>query len=466
MAEEKMRKGKTRKGTAPSKTRRQVHLAPVLEFIHEHLTEALCGEVFKEVRTAQRERKWTFFALARFWLAVVLDPPPSLSHLLARTRGNDRLGFLPQVSASSEAFFQKAKGFSALFFTALFHRFVKEVLPHAPKQYARELAHLERSFSDVAIIDGSRLDKIAHRLKILWSEKAAVLPGCLMVVYDLYRGFARQVWFHEDAAASEFNRARLAIECLREGTLLVGDRLYCSAKMFTQLAAKQCFGLFRWAKTLSIKKVRRLSRVRLGSAIIEDWLVKAGPPNAAIDLRLVMLKVGGKTYRAVTSVLDPQRLSAKDIVTLYPLRWRIERLFYDLKVVLNLERFYAANPNAVAMQVYAAGIIHAAFRIAQADLAHKLDIRAEELSTEKLFPFLALASIKVLEAEYIFETTCQANPKVDLRKPSWKNLPGTVVPLEYLLVEHRSPVRKKKSYDPERRKWKSLRKIYEEGELS
>jgi hypothetical protein len=38
----------------------------------------------------------------------------------------------------------------------------------------------------VEIFDGSRLDKIAHRLKILWPEKAAVLPGCLLAVYDIY----------------------------------------------------------------------------------------------------------------------------------------------------------------------------------------------------------------------------------------------------------------------------------------
>jgi hypothetical protein len=466
MAEEKMRKGKKRKGTAPSNAEREVQLAPAVEFIHEHLTEALCCEVFQGIRTTERERKWSLFALARFWLAVVLEAPPSLSHLLERTRQNNPLGFLPEVSASSEAFFQRCKSLSALFFTALFHRFVSEILPHAPKQYAREVAHLEKSFTDVAIIDGSRLDKIAHRLKILWDEKAAVLPGCLMIIYDLYRGFARQVWFHADAAAAEFNRAFLAIECLQEGTLLIGDRLYCSAKMFTHLEAKQCFGVFRRSKAPSIRKVRRLSRIQVGAGFIEDCLVKMGPPNEAIDLRLITLKVAGRIHEALTNVLDPERLSAKDVVALYPLRWKIERLFYDLKVVLDVERFYAANPNAVAMQVYAAAMVHTAFRIAQADLARKVRLPAESLSTEKLFPFLALASIKILEAEFFFEATCQANPGITLKKPSWKALPGTVVLLEYLLVQRRSSVRKKKSYDEERRKWKSLREFYENGELS
>lgn len=465
MAERKMRKGKTRKGAAKA-GEREVRLVPTVEFIHEHLTEALCAQVFQDIRTSERERKWSLFAIARFWVAVVLAAPPSLSHLLEQTRGGAPLGLLPQVVASAESFFQKCKALSALFFTALYHRFVEQILPQAPRQYAQEVGHLAESFSDVLIIDGSRLDKIAHRMKILWAEKAAVLPGCLMVTYDLFRGFARQLWFHSDAAASEFKRATLAVECLREGTLLVGDRLYCSGKLFNLLALKKCFGLFRRAKTLSLKKKQLLERVRLDMGLREDWLVTAGAGNAALELRLIRIKSGGKVYEAVTSVLDPDRLSAKDVVALYPLRWQVERLFYDLKVVLGLERFYAANPNAVAMQVYGAAMVHAAFRIAQADLARRIGIPAEELSTEKLFPFLALASIKVIEAEFYFEATCQANPHVTLRRPSWHDIPGTVVSLEYLRVEQRSEERRGKEYDPQRAQWKSLRQIYDEGELS
>ena len=152
-------------------------------------------------------------------------------------------------------------------------------------------------------------------------------------------------------------------------------------------------------------------------------------------------------------------MSAEDIIALYPKRWRVERMFYDLKVVLNLQSFYAANPNAVAMQVYAAAMIHSAFRVAQADIAKRVGLPPEELSTEKLFPLLALASIKIVEAEFIFEKTCKANRTVKLRKPSWDNLPDTVISLHHIRVQRRSGVRKKRKYDEKRRNWKSFRKI-------
>jgi Transposase DDE domain len=457
MAQEGKGKGTSGKG-ASSKRDIRVRLAPTVELIHQILTETLCQEVFRDVRTNERERKWVLFALARFWLMVILDPPPSLRALIERTRNrHDPRGFLPAVDAEADAFYQRCRDLSSIFFMALFNRFAQLALPEAPKQYARELAHLEKKFTDVLIVDGSRLDKIAHRLKILWPEKAAVLPGCLLAVYDLFRGVARQILFDADAASSEFKRAEMAIENIEEGSLLLGDRLYCSVELFRQLQERKCFGLFRRTKSIAPRKVKRLGHHCLASGgIIEDWLVEVGRGSGVLSLRLIRLRDGGKTYEALTSVLEPERLSAQDAVALYPRRWAVERLFYDLKIVLRIEKFYAANPNAVAMQVFAAAIVHTAFRIAQGNIAKKVGLPPEEISSEKLFPYLAIVSIKVLEATYCFFRTCKANPGVELVEPSWDDLPGTTVSLRYLQVQHRSPIRKKREYDPERKKWKSI----------
>lgn len=465
MAREKKRKGKSRKGTRSDRDVR-VHLAPTVEFLHEYLSEALCDEVFQDLRTTERERRWSLYALARFWLDVVLEAPPSLSQLLERTRGGDPAGFLPQVAASSEAFFQRCKNLPSGFFMALYSRFIGNVKAKAPKRYCQELAYLRKNFSDVFAIDGSRLDKIAHRLKILHDEKAAILPGCLLAVYDLFRGIATQLWFEPDAGAAEFTRALLAIDCLPAQSLLLGDRLYCSVALFGALKANGAFGLFRRNKTVSIKKVRRLSRQRLDIGLLEDWIVQAGRKGTEIELRLVVLKSNGRTYEALTNVLDPSRLSPEDVTRLYPQRWKIERLFYDLKVVLNLKKLYAANPNAVAMQVFAAAMVHAAFRIAQADIARQHNLRPEDLSPQKLFPLLALTSIRLLEAEFYFEATQAANPRVKLRKPSWKKLPGSVVSLRHLLKQRRSGERRQREYHKDRAKWKSITKVDGAEELT
>lgn len=438
----------------------EVQLAPVVELLHAHITEALCEEVFRDLRTSERQRKWSLFALSRFWLAVILDPPQSLTDILERTRRIDPRGMLPQVEASAQAFFDRAKSLSSAFFAQIYSRFVEKVLLTAPKRYCPEVAHLDKAFASIVAIDGSRLDKIAHRLKILRDVKAAVLPGCLLAVYDLRRGFARQLWFDSDAAASEFERARLAIECLEPNTLVLGDRLYCSPKLIRFLSERECFAVFRRTKNVKVERNRRLGRWKCeDGGVLEDWLATAGTGKDAVDVRLIRLTRDEKTYDVVTSVLDPDRLSAMDVATLYPLRWRVERLFHQLKVVLNLKRFYCANPNAVAQQVYAAALVHAAFRIAQADVADRVDLDPDDLSPDKLFPRLALASITVIEAEYYFELTCRANPRANLRKPDWRGLPNTVVLLSQIRVQRRSSVRKKRDYDEERRRWKSFAAI-------
>lgn len=236
--------------------------------------------------------------------------------------------------------------------------------------------------------------------------------------------------------------------------------------LFHALNANQSFGVFRKNKTLSIQKRRRLSRQHFENALLEDWNVMVGRKGTEIELRLVILKSDGKTYEALTNALDPSRLTAQDIALLYPQRWNVERLFYDLKVVLNLKKLYAANPNAVGMQVFATAMVHAGFRVAQADIAQKHGIPPDDLSPEKLFPLLALTAIKLIEAEFYFDATQAANPRVKLRKPSWKNLPGTVVSLRHLRKQRRSEERRERGYHKDRAKWKSIMKVEGAEELT
>ena len=61
-------------------------------------------------------------------------------------------------------------------------------------------------------------------------------------------------------------------------------------------------------------------------------------------------------------------------------------MYFDLKEVLNLNRIYAANPNAVAMQVYAAEIVYNALRVAQGEVAAAAGLEPEEISPAKSSP--------------------------------------------------------------------------------
>ncbi len=117
--------------------------------------------------------------------------------------GEGREPLVTPIRATDESFFERCGDLSWKFFRQVFGRFIERLVGLAKPRFCAPLAGLQERFTGVLIIDGSRLAAIAHKLKILWEEQAVVLPGCLLVVYDLLRRIPWLVEFSVDAAASE-----------------------------------------------------------------------------------------------------------------------------------------------------------------------------------------------------------------------------------------------------------------------
>jgi len=152
----------------------------------------------------------------------------------------------------------------------------------------------------------------------------------------------------------------------------------------------------------------------------------------------------------VTTVLDPEKLSASAALALYRRRWSVEQMFQDLKQVLRLRRFFASNTNAVGMQLYATAICHVALRVSQAQIAMAHERRPEELSTKKLFPRMAAAEFRLVEALQIADGFRRANPHIELRDPDWAALGLYSVPLRTVLVTKRAGTRPSPNHSPRR----------------
>lgn len=434
-----------------------VDLVRVLELLRTHITAALCQTVFRTVRTTERQRRWTLQALVEFWLAVILRAPRALSQALYETlEGSEPL--FPLVEATPEAFFQRCQHLRPAFFAAIFTRFTAGLLAATPARYAQDLGELQARFAAVVVVDGSRLAAIAHRLKLLWAERAVVLPGCLLAVYDLGRGLCRTVDFCADAAAGELARAQAALATLPRDTLVLADRLYGNGVWLATLTAQGCWGLVRQNRRLGLRKVQCLTRRPVQGGRCTDWLVDAGGSRRTPPQRLRYIRwQRGATVRAVlTNVLDPTRLTAAEALALYSRRWTVERLFFDLKEVLNLNRVYAGNPNAIAMQVYAAGCVYNALRVAQAEVAEAAGIAPEAISPAKFFPKMAAACHCAALFELWFRDTRAANRGQRLRQPPLQQRRFAQVRLDAILVEPRPLPRRKRRFCKARRKWKSL----------
>ena len=434
---------------------RMIDLDRLVDLLHRHLTPAMCRAAFRSVRVTERQRLWTLYALVRFWIAVVLHAPKALSQALADARDN-RDSVYPAVAATPEAFFQRCRHLRPAFFAEVFRRFTAAVLAAVPPRYAADLAPVRERFAGLVVLDGSRLAAVARRLKLVWDERAVVLPGCLLAIYDVGHGVCRTLAFEADAAASELRRAMKVLATLAPDTLVLADRLYCTGVFFAALEAQQCWGVIRRNRQWRLHKIRRLSKRRRWGGCLEDWLVQAGPGSAGLTLRYVRWRERGTTYEVLTNVLTPARLPAAEALALYPYRWSVERMFFDLKTVLNLNRLYAANPNAVAMQVYAAAILYNGLRVAQSEGAAQVGVPPEDISPAKFFPKVAAAAFLAALAER-WERTLRSlgrrqHPHLRRRRPC--------ASLAAVHVERRSEHRRQRRFCASRARWKSFKHVH------
>lgn len=443
----------------PIRTTLRVDLLKMIDLLLDHLTPALCEAVFQRQRTTERTRTWTFYAVTLFWAAMIVRHPRSLHQGLDSTRkgrGRDRLW--PRVLASPQAFFQKAQRLRPALFQATYEAFTRSILPKARPAYASWLRRVRQRFPEVLIVDGSRLDAVCHRLKLLRRDPAQILPGCLMVFYDLFRGITRYVLFFPNAAAPELPRAQAVLKRLTPGTLLLGDRLYASIQYFHHLARLKLYGLFRRNGRLKLKRLQVLSRRQGGRGLLEDALVEAGcgVGQPKRTLRLIRYRGPDRRLDLLTNVLDPSRLTPEDALVLYHLRWSVERLFLDLKETLDLHCLYASHPNLVAQQVYAAAIVHTAFRIAQAGIAKQAQVLPEQLSPAKLFPKLAQAANDHCAVRLYALKTRALNPEVVITFPGWHTVPSASTTLGAIVVRHRAGPRRRRRFYASRTRWKSF----------
>lgn len=442
----------------PAPKSRSVDILDILSLLFRHLTPSLCQTVFEEVREDERERKWSLEAIARFWTAMIVRHPPSLTQGIAQTRktGRGRDPLWPRVQAEVNAFFEKCWALRPDFFRALYEGFTQSLLRETPEAYVRWMMALREHFPEIMVVDGSHLDAVAHRLKLLWSVRTPVLPGSMTVFYDLFRGITRRVVFYPDAAEAELSRAQGELDWIARGSLVMGDALYSVLQYFHLLIGLGLHGLFRKSGRLKIRRLRVLSSRQGSRCFLEDAVVEVGSglSEPKLVLRLIRYRGHGRRLDLLTDVLDPRMLSADDAVQLYGLRWTVERMFLDLKKTLKLHGLYAAHPNLVAQQVYATAMVYNAFRVAQGHIAARAKVLPEQLSSHKLFPILAQCSQEWAISQRTMMGVYEANPGLAIKEPDWHKMEFASLELGEVLLQRRSPDRKRRR--PMFHRWKSF----------
>jgi hypothetical protein len=154
---------------------------------------------------------------------------------------------------------------------------------------------------------------------------------------------------------------------LKRGMLLLGDRNFASAALMAQIAGTGADLLIR---TKNGRRFQVVEHLRDGTriALLGSLRVRVIDATITVEPGRGPGRCRTGTYRLVTTLTDPVRYPALELVGLYHQRWEIETAFRETKsTLLDGRVLRARTPAGVAQEVYAVLIAHQALRTAIAD---------------------------------------------------------------------------------------------------
>jgi Insertion element 4 transposase N-terminal/Transposase DDE domain len=164
--------------------------------------------------------------------------------------------------------------------------------------------------------------------------------------------------------SGETTYTRQLLPSLRPGMILLADRNFAAQDLLAQIAATGAHVLVRLKNG---RKTPILARHRDGS-----YLSMLGRLRVrVIDCEITISTPAGRQtglYRLATTLLDPHRYPAAELITLYHQRCEIETAYLELKSsMLGGRVLRARTPTGVVQEIYALLVVYQLLRTAMAD---------------------------------------------------------------------------------------------------
>jgi hypothetical protein len=151
---------------------------------------------------------------------------------------------------------------------------------------------------------------------------------------------------------------------LRAGMILLADRNFGAQDLLTQVAATGADILVRLKND---RKMPVLARHSDGSYLS----MLGGLRVRVVECEITLSTTTGRhtgVYRLATTLLDPNRYPAGDLIGLYHQRWEIETAYLELKSsILGGRVLRARTPTGVVQEIYALLVVYQLLRTAMAD---------------------------------------------------------------------------------------------------
>src|SRR5947209_4244872 len=240
--------------------------------------------------------------------------------------------------------------------------------------------------SQVLALDESTLDAVGRWLPALRHVVPGdprLLAGRISALFDVRRQQWVRVEVWQEAVANCKQQARLLLEGLQAGTLLLFDRGYLSFPWFDELTERGLWWISRYANHASLE-VRHVLYQGDGVTDAIVWLGKYRADRAKYPVRLVQFYQHGQLHRYLTNVLDPSQLSLAELARLYARRWDIELAFCVLKEHLQLSQLWSAKWEVVQVQIWAGLCLAQLFHGLQVQLAAQEGVELFDVSIDLL----------------------------------------------------------------------------------
>jgi Transposase DDE domain len=302
-----------------------------------------------------------------------------------------------------------------------------------------KLAH----FEDVVVQDGSSF-AVHDALTRTFGGRFTTIRPAAVEVHTFLSLFHDQVIDVAVAPDKEAERQFLPPAETLTGKLLLADRGYQSLDYWAAVQAAGGFFLMRGTHDLNprIRTVRgphgalpRFAGRRLQEVI--DTLPRRRldvdvewdrPGGQTLRLRLVLIWIRPeRAYTVLVSNVSRHMLTARQVATLYRLRWQIELVFKEWKSYANLHAFTSANPAIVEGLIWAS-LCAAALKRSLAHVAQRshatrpISTRIVAMCGAHILPTLlrsALSGFRHLEAlvhdivRYLSDNAARAHPHRD-----------------------------------------------------